>query len=213
VSSTRSVDEDLSITRNRDFFIFDIKLRSGGVNNADHLGVRNAVLTSVRSRPCADDGVRLRAVTGLCRLSKDYCYRFVAVVSSRYISRSRDFFVALVSCILRQVSQNRSHSIDQVDVLFVNSNITTGISSGPDSLQHTRTSTRELNLFESDGYLRAVVRSSHLRRIRHIGTISSHVLRSIHEYRSNVVVVGNGLLTYAAVTTFVSNKVSADDDT
>src|SRR5690606_24807006 len=118
-----------------------------------------------------------------------------------------------ISSILRQVSQNRSHSIDQVDVLLVNSNITTGISSGPDSLQHTRTSARELNLLESDGHLRAVVCSSHLRRIRHTCTISSHVLRSVHEYRSNVVVVGNGLLTYAAVATLVGSQVSADDDT
>src|SRR5690606_26648277 len=127
-------------------------------------------------------------------------------------SRSRDFLVALVSSIFRKIGQYRSNSVNQVNKLFVRCNVTTLIGSSPDSVKNTRTSTRELSLFESDGYIRAVISSSYFCWILKVRTINSDVCRSIVKHRSNVIIVCDRLNTLGAVSTFIGSHVSTDDD-
>src|SRR5690606_10087447 len=128
-------------------------------------------------------------------------------------SRSRDFFVALVSSIFRMIGQYRSNSVNQVNKLVVRCNVTTLISSSPDSVKNTRTSTRELSLFEGDGNIAAIVRSSYLCWILQVCTVNSDVCRSIIKHRSNVIIVCDRLNTLGAVSAFVGSQVSTDDDT
>src|SRR5690606_1347560 len=89
---------------------------------------RSSVATAVGSRPCTNNLVRLRTVTRIDCLCEEHFNRVVTIISSRYISRSRNA-VAAHFVRSRHANQHRSEGVGNSYGLDVVAEVSTLVSS------------------------------------------------------------------------------------